>query len=157
MRYGKERKDETRQRILDAAATLFRRHGIDGVGVDAIMREAGLTHGGFYGHFPSKEALAEEVCASSLARSAEKWSHVAGEVGGREALRELVGAYLDPARVATKGAGCMLPTLGPELARRPGSREGVTLAIRQMADALAGCRDGEGSGGSALADLSCLV
>ena len=64
-----ERKAETRQRILDAAGALFRAHGIDGVGVDAVMHEAGLTHGGFYLHFASKEALVAEV-AAALAEAA---------------------------------------------------------------------------------------
>ena len=65
MRGTREQKVETRRRIMDAASRLFRREGIDAVGVDAVMQQAGLTHGGFYGHFPSKEALAAEVCADS--------------------------------------------------------------------------------------------
>src|ERR1700722_16606158 len=71
-----ERKAETRQRILDAAGALFRAHGIDGVGVDAVMHEAGLTHGGFYLHFASKEALVAEVAAASLARAAARWEQI---------------------------------------------------------------------------------
>ena len=61
MRRTNEQKAETRQHIVEAAGRLFRQHGIDAVGVDAIMHAAGLTHGGFYGHFPSKEALVAEV------------------------------------------------------------------------------------------------
>src|SRR5258707_14600819 len=60
MRVSREKAAENRERIVDAAARLFRDKGLDGVGVDAIMKDAGLTHGGFYGHFASKEALAAE-------------------------------------------------------------------------------------------------
>ena len=80
------RKEESRRRIMTAAARLFHVHGIDAVGVDAIMHQAGLTHGGFYGHFASKEALAAEVCADELRRSADRWARYADELGGTDAL-----------------------------------------------------------------------
>ena len=68
-----ERKAETREKILSAAGALFRKRGIDAVGVDAIMHAAGLTHGGFYAHFASKEALVAEVSTVALARAAARW------------------------------------------------------------------------------------
>ena len=105
-------KDETRRRIMDAASRLFRREGIDGVGVDAIMREAGLTHGGFYGHFPSKEALAAEVCAGSLARSASRWEAMRDEHGAAQALARIVESYLSAAHVEESERSCVMPTLG---------------------------------------------
>src|SRR5688572_33446925 len=67
MRYPSQHKAETREKILKAAARLFRESGYDGVGVDAIMNEVGLTAGGFYSHFSSKEALFSEAMASALA------------------------------------------------------------------------------------------
>ena len=73
MRVSREQFTENRQRILDVAARLFREKGLEGIGVDGIMREAGLTHGGFYGHFDSKADLAEQACAIALGRSAERW------------------------------------------------------------------------------------
>ena len=79
MRMTSERKAETRERILAAAGALFRSHGIDAVGVDAIMHQAGLTHGGFYAHFASKEALVAEVSAAALARSAARWERISQE------------------------------------------------------------------------------
>jgi TetR/AcrR family transcriptional repressor of nem operon len=130
------RKAETRQRILDAAGALFRAHGIDGVGVDAVMHEAGLTHGGFYLHFASKEALVAEVAAASLARAAARWDRISREPDPRAALAQIVGSYLDPEHVAAVSQGCMLTTLGPEVARRPSSRDGITQAMRIMLDAL---------------------
>ncbi|MBV9655405.1 MAG: TetR/AcrR family transcriptional regulator [Acetobacteraceae bacterium] len=152
-----ERKDDTRRRIMAAAGVLFRRHGIDGVGVDAIMREAGLTHGGFYVHFPSKEALAAAVCAASLTRGARLWADSAADAGGGEAaLRRIVDAYLSPERVAGRETGCVLPTLGADLARRPEAHAALAPAIDEMAGTLAACRPGADRE-RGMADLSCMV
>jgi TetR/AcrR family transcriptional repressor of nem operon len=71
MRLSKQRTEENHSRILEAATRLFQQHGFDRVGVAELMREAGFTHGGFYNHFESKEALAAEACASVLARANE--------------------------------------------------------------------------------------
>src|ERR1044071_923071 len=71
MRVSRQEAAENRERIVEAASRLFRDKGLDGVGVDAIMREAGLTHGGFYGHFASKDALAAEAVEQALARGTE--------------------------------------------------------------------------------------
>jgi TetR/AcrR family transcriptional regulator, transcriptional repressor for nem operon len=142
MRVPNQRKAETRQRILDAAGALFRAHGIDGVGVDAVMRAAGLTHGGFYLHFASKEALVAEVAEASLARAAARWDRISREPDRTAALAHIVGSYLDPEHVAAVSQGCMLTTLGPEVARRPGSRGGITQAMRTMLDALTRCLPG---------------
>ena len=139
MRRTNEQKTETRQHIVDAAGRLFRRHGIDAVGVDAIMHAAGLTHGGFYGHFPSKEALVAEVASASLARSAARWVRISAEHPADEALERIVGPYLDPAHVAEVERGCVLTTLGPEVARRPEARPGIAASVRVMADALGRC------------------
>ena len=90
MRMTSERKAETRERILAAAGALFRGHGIDAVGVDAIMHQAGLTHGGFYAHFASKEALVAEVSAAALARSAARWERISQEADPATALARIV-------------------------------------------------------------------
>src|SRR5260370_34820347 len=74
MRVSREQAAENRRRIVDTASRLFRERGFDGVGVDAIMSSAGLTHGGFYGHFGSKDDLAAEAVMRALERSAEKQS-----------------------------------------------------------------------------------
>jgi len=139
MRVTGERKAETRERILEAAGTLFRSHGIDAVGVDAIMHQAGLSHGGFYGHFASKEALVAEVSAASLARAAARWERIKQEAEPDAALTRIVESYLDPAHIAAADRGCVLTTLGPDLARRQGSRAAITASIRRMVDVLAGC------------------
>jgi TetR/AcrR family transcriptional repressor of nem operon len=156
MREASQRKSETRRRILEVAGALFRREGIERVGVDAIMNEAGLTHGGFYAHFPSKEALVAEVSAASLARAAEHWERISQDPDHAAALARIVVPYLDPAHVAAADAGCMLPSLGPEVARRPQARPAITAAVRGMVDALARCRP-DRPRAKALAALATLV
>lgn len=156
MRKTKEHAAETRQRIIEAAATLFRRHGIEAVGVDAIMHAAGLTHGGFYGHFPSKEALVAEVSAASLARAAARWRRISASEPPAEALQQIVRPYLAPSHVAEPERGCVLTTLGPEIARRPAARAAVTASMREMVEALARCRAEHGEDGG-LAALSTMV
>ncbi|MBN8925842.1 MAG: hypothetical protein BGO51_09730 [Rhodospirillales bacterium 69-11] len=135
MRTTAAQKAETHARIVEAAARLFRQHGIDAVGVDAVMRAAGLTHGGFYGHFASKEALVGEVAAASLARSAARWE-AAAQADGPDALDSLVASYLDPAHVAQAERGCVLATIGPEVARRPEHRGPICDSVRRMTDVL---------------------
>jgi TetR/AcrR family transcriptional repressor of nem operon len=156
MRRTNEQKAETRQHIVDAAGRLFRQHGIDAVGVDAIMHAAGLTHGGFYGHFPSKEALVAEVAAASLARSAAQWERIAREDAPAAALQRIVGPYLDPAHVAEAERSCVLTTLGPDVARRREARPAITASVRVMADALGRCLP-ERDHAHALAALSTMV
>ncbi len=156
MRRTNEQKTETREHIVEAAGRLFRQHGIDAVGVDAIMHAAGLTHGGFYGHFPSKEALVAEVADASLARSAARWERIARDDPPDAALRRIVGAYLDPAHVADAERGCVLPTLGPEVARRPEARPGIAASVRVMAEALGRCLPAKDQP-QALAALSAMV
>jgi TetR/AcrR family transcriptional regulator, transcriptional repressor for nem operon len=129
------RRAETRQRILAAAGRLFREHGVDGVGVDAVMRQAGLTHGGFYLHFPSKEALAAEASQSLLEKAAGKWDQISRTPDRDAALEQIVRYYLDPDRVAS-GDCCALTTLGPDVARRATSKEAIGGALRGMLDAL---------------------
>ncbi|HBK06639.1 MAG TPA: TetR family transcriptional regulator [Acetobacteraceae bacterium] len=150
-----QRRAETRQRILTAAGHLFREHGIDGVGVDAVMKEAGLTHGGFYLHFPSKEALAAEVSQTLLERAAGKWQELSRSGDRNAALEKIVTHYLDPDRVAS-GHCCPLTTIGTDVARRTTSREAIGGALRGMLDALARCLPGR-KRQRALTALSTMV
>lgn len=142
MRVTQERKTETRERIIEAALALFRQHGIDAIGVDAVMHRAGLTHGGFYAYFASKELLVAEAAATSLARSAARWEAISQGDDHHAALGRIVGSYLDPAHVAAAERGCVLTTLGPEIARRSTVRPAITTSIRRMAEALLRCLPG---------------
>jgi TetR/AcrR family transcriptional repressor of nem operon len=149
------RREETRQRILTAAGQLFREHGVDGIGVDAVMKQAGLTHGGFYLHFPSKEALAAEVSQSLLEKAAAKWDEISRSPDQEAALERIVRHYLDPARVASARC-CPLTTLGPDVARRSTSRSAIGGALIGMLDALARVLPGRRRQ-AALASLSTMV
>ena len=130
MKVSREQFAENRQRILEVAGRLFREKGFEGIGVDGIMHEAGLTHGGFYGHFDSKADLAEQACAAALGQSAGKWEALAN--GTREnALAEIVRSYLSPKRRDDPGSGCIMVSLGGEVARRSDAvRTTVTEGVR---------------------------
>lgn len=136
MAQSQVKKADTKQRILSAAGRLFREHGIDGVGVDAVMKEAGLTHGGFYLHFASKEALAAEVAGCLLEKSAQRWDDLGQSADRDAALRQIVSRYLDPDRVAS-GRCCPLTTLGTDVARRAPSRQALVAPLNKMLDSLA--------------------
>jgi TetR/AcrR family transcriptional regulator, transcriptional repressor for nem operon len=117
MRYEKGHKEETRRRIVETASARFRKDGIDGVGVADLMSEAGLTHGGFYSHFTSKEDLVraamDEASSHSVANFARRI-----EEGGLEAW---IRAYLRTAHRDHPERGCAAAALASELARRPKS------------------------------------
>lgn len=133
MRYDKEHKQETRSRIVKVAAERFRREGIEAVGVASLMGSAGLTHGGFYAHFPSKEALVIEACAEGLSETIAGFAELVMAAPEGRRLRRLVKAYLSEQHRDEPEKGCMLATLGPELARYPAA---ARHAFSQRVDAL---------------------
>ena len=117
MRVSREKFAESRKRILDAAATLFRETGFDGIGLGDIMKAAGLTHGGFYGHFGSKEDLEAQALSLALARSVTDWSELVDSAAARP-LAALAGQYLSPDHRENVGEGCPFAALGSDTARR---------------------------------------
>jgi TetR/AcrR family transcriptional repressor of nem operon len=109
MRYPQGHKEEVRAGIVEAASRALRRDGLAGVSVPALMKEAGLTHGGFYGHFKNRDEL---VAAAVLAGAEDTANRVLRtEKGGLEAV---LGAYLSRAHVEDPGGGCVLAGLGGE-------------------------------------------
>lgn len=108
-----------RATLLEQAGRLFRRHGIEAVGVAEVTRAAGLTHGAFYGHFASKTALAAEATAASLQTGAERWRRRAARAraNGADPLAAIIDAYLSPAHRDAPEDGCALASLGPEVSR----------------------------------------
>ena len=121
MRYTAQHKAETRKRILTAAARLFRERGYDGVGVDAIMNEVGLTAGGFYAHFPSKEALFAEAVTTALSKGQALRQAKSANADPAEALRALINGYLSRSHRDMVGEGCPLPVVTPDVARSDAS------------------------------------
>ena len=135
MRVTREKAAENRARIVATAARLFREKGFDGVGLDAIMKEAGLTHGGFYGHFSSKEDLAAEAVTRAVEQGARWQSRYTN-------VADFVSDYLSESHFADRANGCVLAALGGDVARRgEGVRSGVTSYVRTALEWLAGlCR-----------------
>ena len=137
MKVSREQAARNRERILDVAAQLFRERGFEGIGVADLMKEAGLTHGGFYGHFSSKEDLIAEASARALTRSLALWSKLA-ERGAGDRLSAIAGAYLTSTHRDDPGAGCVLAALGPDVSRQgPAVRRAVTDHVRSACDLLA--------------------
>ncbi len=137
MRVSREKAAESRERILAAASRLFRERGIDAAGVDDVTRAAGLTHGGFYGHFDSKEALAAEAIERAMAASAKRWRKLRHGMPAEEALNALLTGYLSPQHRDARGRGCPLSALGSEVARQPESvRRSFTKGLMEMLNVL---------------------
>lgn len=113
------RKEETRRRIVDTAARLFLEKGVDRVGVDEIMRECGLTHGGFYGYFPSKEVLISEACLAALDEAADQWEDLARRMTDDKQWAKFLNTYLAGDLVsASNNPACPAAILGADVARR---------------------------------------
>jgi TetR/AcrR family transcriptional repressor of nem operon len=143
MRVNRKTMAEHRAAILRQAGRLFRQHGIDGVAVADITGAAGLTHGAFYGHFPSKTALAAESCRHSLENSARIWREraAAARSAGVDPLDALIDAYLTATHRDSRAASCMLASVGPEASRDPDLRPdlavGVTALTRVLQELIA--------------------
>lgn len=126
MRYTAEHKQQTHRRIVDEAATAFRGHGVDGIGLVDIMKGVGLTHGGFYAHFKSKDALVEEAMASALDQTFERLRDQVMAVPAEQRFPTLVRSYLSRQHRDAREQGCSYAALGADLARQP-------AAVRQAA------------------------
>jgi len=138
MKVTREQAAENRARVVDTAGRLFRERGLAGTGVAELMRTAGLTHGGFYGQFGSKDALAVEACGRAMDRSEARWSAAIGE--SREApLAALVDRYLSARHRDGPGEGCLYAALAADVAREgsPALRGRFTQGLRGMIDLLA--------------------
>jgi TetR/AcrR family transcriptional repressor of nem operon len=136
MRYPAEDTAERHERILDAASQLFRRNGFDGVSVAAVMKAAGLTHGGFYAHFDSKDALA----AASVGRALAETLDLADQAGDTaEPLAALVTQYLSAQHRDDPATGCTIAALASEISRACGPvRHTFTSQVRSLVERIAG-------------------
>jgi TetR/AcrR family transcriptional repressor of nem operon len=116
MRYGSGHKEETRKKILDIAGRRFRQEGVEAVGVASLMADAGLTHGGFYAHFKSKEELVAAALVEALCESGDRIFEVAEQAENR--IDAFIRAYLSPQHRDHPEAGCAYSALAPEISRQ---------------------------------------
>jgi TetR/AcrR family transcriptional regulator, transcriptional repressor for nem operon len=153
-------KAETHDRILDIAAARIRRDGIAGLTVAEIMKEAGLTHGGFYRHFASREQLLAEAAQRALARGSE-WTVASGEIGGRRGYTQLVDGYLSTWHRDHPESGCGVAGVAADLARDDGpARYSYTRQVKECLAVLAGLIDNsdrQAGEREAILTLSALV
>jgi TetR/AcrR family transcriptional repressor of nem operon len=134
MRYGPEHKQKTRERVLTEAAKAIRAEGPHQVGVAGVMAKAGLTQGGFYAHFASKDDLVASAIDHMFGESAERWARVTDGLAPRDALAAYIDFYLSPAHRDARNAGCPLPFLSSDLPRL------AAEAQRRFASGVAGLR-----------------
>jgi len=141
MRVSRAQAAENRERILEVAARLFRERGIDGIGVADLMKSAGLTHGGFYGHFKSKDDLVAQACGRAAQKMCDSWIKQLDQAS--DPLDALADTYLATKHRDHAGRGCTMAALGSEIARQsPAVRHVVTEEIKPFIDYLAGIVQG---------------
>ena len=128
MRYSAEHKAKSHENILSVAARSFREHGGDSSGIGTLMKKVGLTKGGFYRHFQSKDDLFVQAVARAFDEMGKGMLEVAKAAPEGHALRAIIEHYLSPRHANSPGMGCVLAALGPELARKP-------LSVRKRIEA----------------------
>jgi TetR/AcrR family transcriptional repressor of nem operon len=159
MRYDAEHREKTRQKILTEAAAAIRAKGPEGVGVAALMKRAGLTHGGFYAHFGSKEALVSEAIALMFEQAAARFDRPRAKAEPRAALSAYLAFYLSARHRDARDSGCPVAALSTDIGRlEPDARErfgkGIATLTRWLDEALAALGGAEeGAGASMLAEM----
>jgi TetR/AcrR family transcriptional regulator, transcriptional repressor for nem operon len=135
---ARSRKEATHDRIVETAARAIRRSGYSGAGVADIMKEAGLTHGGFYAHFDSREAMLAEAADRAGANGMNMLARVAATAPPKKALEAVLRAYLSKDHVESMESGCAIAALGSEMPRQaPKVRRAATRRIKEMIDLVA--------------------
>ena len=138
MRYSREHKLETHARIVRKASVRLREKGAHGVGVADLMKEAGLTHGGFYAHFDSRDDLVIEAFTHAMDRSTERWRKLVEQTPREKRFATIVNSYLTSLHRDDPGRGCAIPTLGAEIARESARTRRVFAGrLDQMIDMVA--------------------
>lgn len=159
MRYEKGHKQETRRKVLETAAHRFRKHGIESTGVAALMADAGLTHGGFYAHFRSKEDLTAEAVRAAFENSR---LFFAGETGEKPTLEKFISRYLSPRHRDHPELGCVAAALASEVGRqspkiRARFTESFQEAVALVTQGLPPAFRGKARMGRAKAILSLMI
>jgi TetR/AcrR family transcriptional regulator, transcriptional repressor for nem operon len=142
MRVSRQQAAANRERIIDTAAALFRAKGVGGIGIADIMQAAALTHGGFYGHFRSKDDLVAQASRRTMAHAAVNWKNVAAG-GARDPFAALLDHYLSARHRDDPGRGCAFAALGNDAARsgksvRRAFAQGLEPLIEILAEAVPG-------------------
>jgi TetR/AcrR family transcriptional regulator, transcriptional repressor for nem operon len=135
VRYPANETAERHEKILEEAAKLFRERGFGGAGVAEIMGAAGLTHGAFYAHFASKEALEAEAVERAFAQSDRRVYALTAEASDKK--QAFLDNYLSTAHRDHPGSGCAIAALGPEIARDSAARQPFTRRVKDMIDGMA--------------------
>ena len=151
MRKSREEAAQTRKRIVEAASCEFRKNGIVATGLNDLMKAAGLTHGGFYKHFESKERLVAEACAEAVATTISV-------MNTQPTRNAAVAAYLSARHRDNPASGCPLSAIGSELSRSDKkTREAATDGFEKLVDILAGKSDTRDARRRALVAVSTLI
>lgn len=155
-RYGDGQKEQTRAAILDVAARRFRADGVDGAGVAEIMRDAGLTHGGFYAHFKSKDDLLTAAIETMFDESLTRIENWRQRFGQSKAFERYIDNYLTGAHRDEPARGCPIAALGSDMQRRTRTTQrafdqGVETLIVALTDLLPPAK------GKARADLAASI
>jgi len=163
-RVSREQADHNRTAITEASARLFREHGVDNVSVAELMAAAGLTHGGFYGHFESKEELAGEACGWAFERSAERWKKRIADKSDRSVARAaLTDSYLSSQSRGGPDGSCPATSLASDVARKSADapiRTAYVAGLEALLKILAGVQESgapRGDREAALADFATMV
>jgi AcrR family transcriptional regulator len=135
MRYTKEHKVRTRGRIVERASLALREEGADGVSVAALMDLAGLTHGGFYAHFESREALVVEAVLMAMDQTMSRWLQLIETTPVADRFNAIVDTYINAQDRDNRGRGCPLPALGADIARSSEkARRAFAQKLQEMID-----------------------
>jgi TetR/AcrR family transcriptional regulator, transcriptional repressor for nem operon len=160
MRVTREQAEQNRQRVVEVAARLFRERGIGGIGLAELMKAAGLTHGGFYGQFESKDDLVAQAAGLAMEDSRATWLEAAAR-SHEDPLGAMVAAYVSTSHRDNAGGGCAVPSLGAEVARgAPEGRRAITQGIERMLELLEEAAPGDSVAQrreAALATLASMV
>ncbi|WP_262271046.1 TetR/AcrR family transcriptional regulator [Microvirga yunnanensis] len=160
MRVSRKQADRNREQVIDGASRLFRERGFDGIGVADLMKEAGLTHGGFYGQFRSKEDLKVQASRRALSRNRDRWAQVLADAP-QEKLEALARFYLSDVHRDHRGEGCALAALGADAPRsspelQAAFKEGIEGYL-ELLDTIVPAAPGEDRREKSIAALSTLV
>ena len=143
MRISKEKAAENREKVVAAAAKLFRERGLDGTGIDALAEAAGLTHGAVYSHFKSKDELATEAVRQALHQSMAEWLALTEGLASAEAFEKLLKVYVSRFHRDHPAAGCSIAAIGSDAPRGAEAlRDVFRDGVAQLIDILTSVSDG---------------